>query len=98
MSDMLKTFVKKEIERQVKEKYQHMQYPSGVCARVVRAQQIGDLFQYTLKILDKSMNDDSNFPEVPNIKSSIKLQENEIAVVILLYGGTSFFILGRYDS
>ena len=97
MSDMLETFVKKEMAKQIKEKYPHVQHPSGMCARVIKTQESGKLFKYTLKILDKTMNDDNDFPEIPNVKSSIELQKDDIAVVILLYGGSGFFILGRYD-
>lgn len=97
MSDMLETFVRKEMEKHIKEEYPHVQQPSGMCARVVRTQQSGDQFKYTLKILDKTMNDNNDFPEIPNVNSSIELQKDDVVVVILLYGGSGFFILGRYD-
>lgn len=94
MSDMLGTFVKNTMNKHIKEKYPHLQYPSGMYARVVRVQQN----RYTLKILDKNLNDDNDFPEIPNIKSEVKLEKNDIAVVLLMYGGNGFHILGRREQ
>ena len=44
------------------------------------------------------MNDDNDFPEIPNIKSEVKLEKNDIAVVLLMYGGNGFHILGRREQ
>ncbi len=93
MSDMMENFVKRTMDSYIKEKYSHLQYPSGMYARVVRAQQN----KYTLKILDKNLNANNDFPEIPNVKSNIELQKGDIAVVSLLYDGSGFYILGRYD-
>ena len=93
MSGMMETFVKKTMEDLIKKKYPHLQYPLGMYARVVGVQDD----RYTLKILDKNMNDNNDFPEIPNVKSEIELQKNDIAVVLLLYGGNGFHILGRHE-
>lgn len=97
MSGMMESFVKETIDVQMKEKYPHLQHPSGMYAKVVRAEQSEEGYQYTLKILDKNLSNNNDFPEVPNVKSGIELQKNDIAVVILLYGGSGFYILGRYE-
>ena len=95
MSDMLKSFVEKEMARQIKEKYPHIQYPSGMFAKVVQIQQNNEKYICTLKILDRTLNDDENFPEIPNVKTEIALEKGDIAVVLLLYGGSDVMILGR---
>ncbi len=97
MSGMLQIFVRKEVDRYIREKYSHVQYPSGLCARVVRAVKNGEAFLYTLKILGQVFEDDSNFPEIPNVKSHVELAVGDIAAIIFLYGGKYIYILGRYE-
>lgn len=97
MSDMLQTFVKKEMEKLIQEKYPHVQHPSGMYAKVVQSKEINGRYLCTLKILDKAMNTDKDFPEIPNVKTDIELKQGDIAVIHLLYGGSIVFILGRYD-
>ena len=95
MSDMLRTFVKKEMEKQVQERYPHVQHPSGMYAKVVSSKEINGRYLCTLKILDKGMNADNDFPAVP-IKTEIELKQGDIAVILLLYGSI-VFVLGRYE-
>lgn len=97
MSGMLQIFVRKEVDRYIREKYSHAQYPSGLCARVVRAKKNGDAFLYTLRILGQTFEDDSNFPEIPNVKSHVELAVGDIAAVVFLYGGRCIYIMGRYE-
>lgn len=96
MSEMLKEFVSNEMEKQVNEKYPHMKNPTCVYAKVVNVTEKDDLYYYTLKILDKNMDTNNDFPEVPNVKSILHLNAGEVAVIALLYGGSDIFILGRY--
>ena len=97
MSDMLETFVRKGITNEIKTNYPHIQYPAGMYARIVQAKQDGEKYMYTLKILDKTLNVDNDFPEIPNVRSSIQIQKDDIVVVLLLYGGSDVFILGRCE-
>lgn len=97
MSGMLQVFVKKETERYIRENYAHLQYPSGLCARVVRVEKSEDAFIYTLKVLGQSFEDDNNFPEIPQIKSQLELKEGDIAAIVFLYGGKYTYIIGRYE-
>lgn len=97
MSDMLETFVRKEIENEIKTNYPHIQHPAGMYAKVVQVKTDNEKYVYTLKILDKTLNVDNDFPEIPNVKSSIKAQKEDIVVVLLLYGGSDVFILGRCE-
>lgn len=63
----------------------------------MQAKQDGEKYMYTLKILDKTLNVDNDFPEIPNVRSSIQVQKDDIVVVLLLYGGSDVFILGRCE-
>lgn len=98
MSDMMECFVKKIMDSQIKRKYPHLQYPSGMYARVVRAERSGDVYKYTLKILDKNLRINDEFSEIPNVKSEINLHKGDVAVVLLMYGGHGFHILGRCET
>lgn len=98
MSDMLQWFVKREMEKQIQEKYPHVQHPSGMYANVVQVKENNGKFVCTLKVLDKTMNIDKNFPEIPNVKTDIELKQGDVAVILLLYDGSSVFVLGRYES
>ena len=98
MAEMLKEFVSNELEKQVNEKYPHIKNPPCMYAKVINVMEKGDLFSYTLKILDKNMEVNNDFPEVPNVKSVLQLNSGDIAVIVLLYGGSDIFILGRCVS
>lgn len=97
MSDMLKTFVETELENQIKEKYPHMQHPAGMYAKVINIISKEKGYICTLKLLDRNLNPDDDFPEVPGVKTTIEFQKGEIAVVLMMYGGSGFLILGRYE-
>ena len=75
MSDMLETFVRKEITNEIKTNYPHIQYPAGMYARIVQAKQDGEKYMYTLKILDKTLNVDNDFPEIPNVRSAYRYRK-----------------------
>lgn len=53
------------------------------------------LYTYNLKILkeDKSINE--SYPEVPDIKSFVKLNVGDVAVAVLQYGKVNPFIVGK---
>ena len=87
MSDMLKSFVKKELEEQIKNKYSHIKYPAGMYAKVVQVIKKNDVSEYVLRILDKNLNEDSSFAEIPGVRTELELNKGDIAVILLLYGG-----------
>ncbi|MCM1258416.1 MAG: hypothetical protein NC307_11260 [Roseburia sp.] len=97
MSGMLQIFVEKEIDRHIREKYTHIQYPYGLCARVIRVEKRKDAFVYTLRILEQTFEDDNDFPEIPNVKSHLELAKGDIAAIVFLYSGKYIYILGRYE-
>ena len=95
MSDMMKMFVEQELQNQIKENYPHMQYPPGLYAKVVSVRQNGELYEATLKILDKNKQPDIRFPEVPKVKTDIPVLKNEIVAIVLMYGECKPYIIGR---
>lgn len=95
MSDMLRTFVKREMERQIHEKYPYMLHPPGMYAKVVRTKESNGKYVCTLRILDEAMNADNDFPEIPDVETDIELKQGDTAAILLLYGGSSVFVLGR---
>ena len=97
MSDMLETFVRKEITNEIKTNYPHIQYPAGMYARIVQAKQDGEKYMYTLKILDKNKQTDTRFPEVPMVSTKVPVESGDIVVVMLLYGECDPYIVGRCD-
>lgn len=98
MSDMLKTFVKKELDRQVQEKYPHMAHPPGLCAKVKKVREAEEKRICTLRLLDKDLNEDPDFPELPDVKTEMEVQEGDTVAILRLYGGDSVFIMGRYEA
>ena len=94
---MLETFVRKGIENEIKTNYPHIQHPAGMYAKIVQVKTDNEKYVYTLKILDKTLNVDNDFPEIPNVKSSIRAQKEDIVAVLLLYGGSDVFVLGRCE-
>ena len=95
--DMLETFVIKAVERLINKKYSHIRYPSGVYAKITNVKIKEQKYICTLKILDRTMNTDNAFSEIPNVKTDIEFKKGDIAIVLLLYGGSVFYILGRYE-
>ena len=95
MSDMMKMFVEQELQNQIKENYPHMQYPPSLYAKVVSVRQNGELYEATIKILDKNKQPDIRSPEVPKVKTDIPVRKNEIVAIVLMYGECKPYIIGR---
>lgn len=95
MPDMMKQFVKQEFDQQIRKNYPHLQYPTLLYAKAVQVQ--GELppWKVTLKILDKNKQPDSRFPEIPNVKTDIYIEKDEVVVIALLYGELEPYVLGR---
>lgn len=95
MSDMMKMFVGQELGNQIKENYPQMQYPPCLYAKVVAVKKKGELYEATLKILDKNRQPDSRFPEVPKVATGIPVLKDETVAVVLMYGECKPYIIGR---
>lgn len=52
-------------------------------------------YTYNLKILDENKSIDDKYPEIPNVKSYIKLDLGDVAAVTFLYGNVNPFIIGK---
>lgn len=98
MSDMLRAFVSQALDERLRGKYPHMQYPAGMYARVVHAKEAHGRYICTVRLLDEAMQDDARFPEIPGVKTDIALKAGDLAVVLLLYGGSGIFVIGRYEA
>lgn len=97
MAEFMKDFVDKEIDNQINNKYPHLRNPSCMCAKVTNTLVDGNKRYVTLKILDKNMNIDNEFPEIPFVRTEIEFSKNDKAVIILLYGECSNpYVVGRY--
>lgn len=95
MSDMMKMFVAQELGNQIKENYPHLQYPSGLYAKVVKVKQKGELYETTLKILDKNRQVDFRFPEIPKVKTDIPVIKDEVVAIVFMYGECRPYVIGR---
>lgn len=97
MSDLLKNFVDREIDDRIRDKYPHIRNPAGVYAKIVQARPADGIYEYTIRILNASMNEDGNFPEIPGVRSGVQMAEGDTAVVLLLYGGACIYVVGRME-
>lgn len=94
---MLEQMIKNVFEKHVKESYQHIALPPAVLAKITKAQTQADYYVYNLKILDENKEINSEFPEIPEVKSKVRLDSGDVAAVLLLYGQLNVYIVGRAE-
>lgn len=92
---MLEQMITNVINKLVKTKYQHIELPSVVYAKVTKVQETTGYYVYNLKILDENKEIDTEFPEIPEVKSTVGLEYGDIAAVTLLYGQLKVYIVGK---
>lgn len=97
MSEMLKAFVKKELDEQIKKRYPHMRCPPCVYAKVVNVKSKENVNICTLRILDKNKQPDTDFSEIPMIRTRLQVEKGNIVVVLLMYGDAMPYIVGRCE-
>ena len=97
MSDMLETFVRKEITNEIKTNYRISSIQPECMQELCRQNRMAKNICTLSRFLTKQLNVDNDFPEIPNVRSSIQIQKDDIVVVLLLYGGSDVFILGRCE-
>ena len=95
MSDMMKQFVRETLDETLKGEYPHMRYPPCMCASVISVKIKDNDYICTLRILDKNMQRDNRFPEVPAVHTSIQVEPGDKVVVLMLYGECNPYIVGR---
>lgn len=88
---MLREFIELEIKRLVMEKYVYLRRPSAVYARVTQIQN-GSV---SLRILDKNKSVDEEYPEIPLVKTDLKLEKGDTVAVLMMYGECIPYIVGR---
>ena len=87
--DKLKNYVKTVIKDYLKKELPHTTLPGAMVAVVTKAED----HYYTLKILDRNLQ---NFPEIPSVASNVECKKGELVVVVFLYGIIAPYIVGRY--
>ncbi|MBU5312214.1 hypothetical protein KQI38_09260 [Tissierella carlieri] len=92
---MLEQMIQNVIEKFIKAKYHHIRLPSSVFAKITKVQEQAEYYIYNLKILDENKAINPEFPEIPEVKSEIKLENGDIATVLLLYGQLNVYIIGK---
>ncbi|NPV89824.1 MAG: hypothetical protein HPY50_03485 [Firmicutes bacterium] len=92
---MLEQMIQNVIEKLIKAKYQHIKLPSAVYARVTKVQEYPDYYVYNLKILDENKAVNTEFPEIPEVKSKVALENGDVAAALLLYGQLNVYIVGK---
>ena len=92
---MLEQMIQNVIEKLVKARYQHIKLPSAVYARVTRVQEYPGYYVYNLKILDENKAVNREFPEIPEVRSLVSLDNGDTATVLLLYGQLNVHIVGK---
>ena len=95
MSDMIKTLITRVLREKIQTEYTHLRYPASAYAKVVDVKEKDTFNSYTIKILDKNKNEDSGFPEIPQVFSDQIYHAGDIVVITLLYGDVTPFIIGK---
>lgn len=95
MSDMLKSFVGQELERNLREEYPHLRYPPAMYAQIVNSRNEAGYYSYVIRILDKNKREDVRFPEIPKVLSEMPYKVGDIIVIVFLYGDIVPYIMGR---
>lgn len=75
--------------------YEDVQITDKNEGRSFTADVTGKWYEYNLKILTKTGDTDTRFPEIPGVKSKIPLKEGDIAAVMLMYGTLRPCIVGE---
>lgn len=92
---MLEQYVHTVVNRKIRQEYPHIELPSAVFAQITKARTDGSGYVYNVKILDANRNVDERFPEIPNVRSELALDPDDIVAALLLYGQLNLFIVGK---
>lgn len=95
MGGMLKEFIASEMEEKLKKDYPHVLHPSGIYARVVYAEKKADFTECVIKILNEDLTESKSFPEIPGIRTMVKIETGDIVAVVKMYAGSGYFVVGR---
>lgn len=91
----LKQMIRNEITNKINREYPHLKMPTAMYARITGAAQQGTDYIYNIKILGKDLGYSSEHPEIPGVKSKLKIETGKSVVVLLMYGELNPFIVGE---
>ncbi|HWP50098.1 MAG TPA: hypothetical protein VN626_00240 [Clostridia bacterium] len=91
----LKYVVANIVDQIINGQYAHIKYPAAYYAQVVKRQQQGENYIYSLRLLSSTLQVDNSVPEIPNVKSKLRLDVDDFAAVVLPYGQLAPFIVGE---
>jgi hypothetical protein len=92
---MVEEMVKSVLLKTLTTDFPFLQLPDFMKARVTRATEIGEWYEYNLKILDKTGVIDERFPEIPGVLSKVYVEAGKTVAVGLLYGELNPYIIGE---
>lgn len=78
---MLREIIQREIKNTMNGQYLHATIPQVVLAKVTKGGS-----SINLKILDEFENIDSNYAEIPEIKTNTTYERGDIVIIAFLYG------------
>lgn len=86
----MEEFVEKQIAKYFEKQAAHLKQPAAMYARITTVASAGaDTWVYSIRLLDEKQSPDK-FPEIPGIRSKVKIEQGKLAAVVLLYGKTPF--------
>lgn len=88
----MEEFVQKQVAKYFEKTAPHLKQPAAIYGRITSSASAGaDTWTYSVKLLDENQSPDK-YPEIPNIKSKIEIEQGKLAAVVLLYGKTPFVV------
>lgn len=75
--------------------YEDVQITDKSEGRSFTADVTGKWYEYSLKILTKTGDTDTRYPEIPGVKSRVPLKQGDVAAIMLLYGELRPCIVGE---
>lgn len=96
MANSIEKTIVRIIQRVVRNDYPHIECPAGLCASIVDCKEMGEFYEYTIRILDIEKQTDSKFSDIPKIRCKQGFELGQMVAVIFLYGKEPY-IIGRAD-
>lgn len=92
---MLEEFVKTVVRKMMKTEFSHLELPTAMYARITKRKEIGEGYEYNLKILDEDKRIDNSYPEIPRVRSKQGHEVGDIVAITMLYGKLNPYIIGE---
>lgn len=96
MANSIEETISRLVRKVVRNDYPHIEYPSGICANITARNEMGECYEYTIRILDAEKQPDSKFTEIPKVRSCQNFENGQVVAIIFLYGKEPY-IIGRAD-